>query len=45
MIFHRRFEYITDTRFTLVGENIPSGYNGSVFCTDVGREGCHSSIY
>ena len=44
IIFHSRFEYITDTCFALVGDHIPSGYNGSVFRTDVGCEGCHSSI-
>ena len=42
IIFHRRFEYITNTFLTLVGEHIPSGDYGSILRADVGCEGCHS---
>lgn len=42
IIFHRRFEYITNTFLTLVGEHIPSGDYGSILRADVGCKGCHS---
>jgi len=42
IIFHRCIEYITDTFFTLVGEHVPCGDNGSVLCANVGCERGHS---